>query len=561
MREKAFAQLCDRYGPFDEEAGAVLREGFRLADTSLASGAHVLRAALDRDFTRNVNVRGKTSHRPRDVTRETQELRLQQWRQHADLRKALMGWTGLPGDFSQGEASTYGLAAALAEAQSATGGSPISFFALFNALLICDVDILTITSSLNTPAEDWPALPYGGPGVASPFIPPTRHEATVSRRYAIRHRSQRPSLLNALAERAEDQVILARGPSGSPLQRIEHVLADLLIAPQEEDLIPERLTGFRHVFTQSILKFHAAGIDEINNAVANLRNSLAIARMWHAILILTRGEELLSTDPTKRAINNHLLGELSRPSAVPVVIAYEDQNEFTFEEDISLPYNAPRVVKMPAYKYDNMVNAIHEYYDVHWRADGITVPRDATDVLKHLHLALHAPSPRTAVMKRKVLPYSAADLIQEAVETVRTERRSKGHILARALTAKENIESFLKDRDEFQMLISSVETLADILQNPGVDQDLVPAAQEVYELWNPCCGALQHLPQQMQQLADHSTGHHTPQSYSIVTREIVAAQLFSDANYHLHVWHAFKESVVKIEPRLRDAISRRSKGS
>lgn len=552
MRQRSFDQLCELFQPIDPYVQGILLTGFQLADTNLASGPHILLAALRWDGFRNYL---NSLQRTRDV----QELQLQL--QRPGLANALRSWVELPCDFSDDQVCTYGLHAALVAARSVAGRSTISLPLLLRTLMIDDVDILTIVATLGSAGPSytpWPSQPYSTQpslaGIVEPLYLPTRREASVSRRYATRHHIQMGSLLNELGDRRDGQIVLVRGPFGSPTQRLEYVLADILI-DRLSDQLPEKIADCRHVFMQSVSTLHAAGIDGANRAVANLHHSLTLAKMWHGVLILTRGEDLLSTSSDTKVLNEHLLAVLSGTGNVPVVIIHEDSSEFSFRNEVVLPFVSCRVVEMPPYTGLNTLPAIRDYYFEEWKTQGIAVSDDALDVVLQLDPAIYAPSTRSGIIKRKVLPYSAIELLQEAVQTVRRDISSGGQIRALALTAKQRIEAIAHNPKEGVTLLTAVDILDKVIQTHAEDSHVVAKASDLKSAWQPRCEILLGLPERLQRLADRPAVDQTLDGTYLVSQDIVAAQLFADPSYHLRLVHAFEESAAALDPHLLTLIA------
>lgn len=361
------------------------------------------------------------------------------------------------------------------------------------------------------------------------------------------------SFLKELGELREGQVVLVRGPFGSPLQRLEYILADVLIDGQDKRL-PGRFGTFRHVLMQNVSMLHAAAIDGVSRSVENLRHSLSLARMWHTVLILTRGEDLLSNDPAKRAINEHLLSALLQTNGVPVVVAYEDQSEFSFQREIVLPFVSCRIVDMPPYEREHILPAVNKYYADDWKAAGISINSDVLDAVFQLEPIIYAPSTRSGVIKRKVLPYSALELLQETVKTSQLIIDSRGSVRDLALYAKQRIHDILHDPNEGEVLLTAMDKLEEVIQKHADDPTVVSAAMSVKAKWKPRCDVLCDLPERLQRLADRPNIERADGSY-VVTQDMVTAQLLAEPTYHLRLVQAFEDDVKAIEPQLLTLLS------
>lgn len=560
MRDQALSRELGKYGPFDHDAELLLRAGFELANQRLLSGPHIVLAALRWDYLRNMLF---SSQHVRGIQQLSFLL------QRNGLGIALKSWIDLPVDYPADETVTYGLAAALRAGRAAAHKNPLTVVQLLQVVLTHDVDVLATTSSLGAGSSTYtawpsppspsslPSLPSGSgsqPHMAMFSYPIVRREATTTRRYAGRHHIQIEHVLRELAERREDQVLLARGLYGSPLCRLEHVLADLLIAPQR-DVVPDKLASYNYVLKQDVAKLHAAGMEEAGGAVDVLQWALSLARSWHTILILTRGELLCADDRELANINRRILGTLLQTGGVPVIITFEELNQTLFEEPRALPLINAREVKMPPYSEDNAISAIHDYYDAAWREAKILVrSADALAYILQIEPAIYASE--GGIIKRKVLPYSMEELLQEAIETIHREISSGGYIRALALTAKQRIEALLHDRNEGRMLFAAVDLLDQITRTRSDQPDIVAAARVIKERWQPRCELLLDLPDRMQRLADNPTIQQATQGVYILAPEIVTAQFFSDTAYHLRLVQAFEVDVCAYEPRLLNEIQR-----
>lgn len=559
MGDRVFTRELGQYGPFDHDAELLLSAGFDLANQRLLSGPHIVFAALRWDYLRNLLF---SSQHVRGIQQLSFLL------QRNGLPLALKSWIDVPIDYSADEVITCALASALHAGRAAAHKSALTVFQLLQVVLTHDADVLATTAALGagqSPFASWSTSPAMSPlasGVGSQThaafaFPVVRREASTTRRYAGRHRIQIEHVLRELAERKEDQVLVVRGLHGSPLCRLESVLADLLIAPQR-DVVPSNLANYNYVLKQDVAKLHAAGMEEVGGAVGVLQYALSLAHSWHAIVMLTRGELLYADDRELAAINRRILGALLQTGGVPVIIAVEEYNQAQFLEQRMLPLINAREVKMPPYSEANAISAIHDYYDASWREAKILVRNeDALAWMLQLEPAIYA-SAAGGVVKRKVLPYSAEELLQEAIETIHNEISVGGYIRALALTAKRRIEDVLHDRGEGRMLFAAVDLLDQILQTHSDQPDIVAAARTVKDRWQPRCELLLDLPERMQQLADNPVIEQSAQGMCVLSSEIVTAQFFSDSAYQLRLVQAFQDDVRAFEPRLLDEIQRAS---
>lgn len=556
-QQNIIVQLLDNFRPVDPHTVKLLEQAFQYTGRLFLSGPHIIVAAL---------------HHP-DVVAALQKTRatrsLADMLRQSGVPASLQRWIDFPSDHSPTEHYTYGLVVAFTMARELAGNDAISPQQLLYAIAEHDIDVKTaiaaVRDDISAPnfassfPQSWPGNSWvSGFGHAlsgQTTDPPTRREATTTLLYAKRHLIEIEDVLNELAQCEPNQVLVVRGLFGSPRQRLQHILADVLVHPTNT-LIRQSFSEFHHVFFQDVSAFHAASTLDPDGAVVSLRYCLGLARALHAILVLTRGE--LLTAPQFREVNLQLLGALLHIHDVPVVISYEDDDELASKRQLQLPLINYREVDLEPHRPEHAVPAVHDYYDDYWRSIGVTVEQDALNTMLLFEPALYALS--GGVLRRKVLPYSAADLLNATVHTIRSEVApgGAGYLKRRALTAQQRVDDLINSHDEGLSLVSSVDALHAIGKSTAEESDLRDEARKLHAHWQPICEMLLTLPQKMQELADHSHVRRSPRSLHIVTQDMVTAQLLSDPQYHLHLMKAFEHSVRSAEPRLLPLIERYS---
>lgn len=558
MREQIVEQLLELFNPIDPSGRRLLEEAVESAENPFVCGPHVLLAA---------------THLPEQMAA------LQKARAYRDLAEllhrpevldSLVRWINLPSDYSQAEYCTYGLLTALREARHLAGNDQLSGSTLLQAIVDHDIDTKTAlavarrngaSADLLSPSTPtWPSSPWYTSGIGYPaangtFPQPTRREATTTLFYAERHRIPIEAVLRELALCEQNQLLIVRGLFGSPRQRLPHILADILVHPANP-LDRQRFSEINHVFVQDIAAFHAASMQlRDGGAVAALNSNIRQARTLQGILVLTRGE-LLAGEKFHEA-NKQLLGALSQVQGVRIVISYEDSDELAAARELDLPLIHYRHVTMESHSAEHSVNAIHEYYDAYWRSLGVMVESDAVETVLQFEPAIY--SYVDGILKRKALPYSLADLLNAAIETLRNVVTANNTSLleGHARMAREHVMKLLDPDSEGEglQLLSSVDALAAIVKNSNEDSGLRDKARNLYQRWLPTCEALGKLPGRMQALVEHPQVRKSPRTpLHIVTQDMVTAHLFSDLQYRVKLIRAFKDSVQLSAPPLLELI-------
>lgn len=545
--------LLKPFQPMDAQAKKLLELGIGLRERTFISGPHIVLAALHQHDLM------ATLHGAKHFRALAETLR------QNGVAASLQHWIDFPSDHSDTEYWTYGLVFALAQAREIAGTSVISWQLLLQAIVQHDIDVVTAIATVSHDTANpnftislprsWPSNSWNNsfsPSVMpDAMYLPTRREATTALLYENRHRLDIEETLEKLAHCAPNQVLVVRGLFGSPRQRLYHILADILVHPSG-DPARQKFAELHHVLYQDISTLHAASMQEPNGAVINLRYSLGLARSLHAILVLTRGE--LLTNPQFRESNMQILSTLLQINNIPIVISYEDIDEWDSAEDIHLPLISFHVVPMKPYLRQHALNAIHVHYENYWRSRGVQIEQDALDTFFQMERAIYAYS--DGILKRKALPYSAADTLNAAVDTILGEVApgGSGLLQARALTARDTAKTLLQSPDEGTMLFAWVESLSKVAKSQTDDQDLRTAAKQLYEDWRPICEMLGSLPAKMQALADNPQVRKSTRSLYTVTQDMVTAQLLTDAECRLRLMKAFEVSVRLSEPRLLDLI-------
>lgn len=546
--------LLKPFQPVDAQARKLLELGFERTESPFISGPHTVLAALHQHDLM------ATLHGARHFRALAETLR------QNGVAASLQHWVDLPSDYSRTEYWTYGLVSALAQAREDVGTSSISWQHLLRAIVDHDIDVVTAIAAVTHDSANsnfaislprsWPGNSwtneFGASIAPDNVFPPTRREATTTLLYENRHRTDIEEALEKLALCEPNQALVVRGLLGSPRQRLYHILADMLVHPSD-DPARQKFADIHHVLYQDIGTLHAAAIQGPNGAVANLRYCLGLARSLRAILVLTHGE--LLTDPQYREWNLQILSALKQINRIPVMISFEDNDEWDRKAEIHLPLISFHMTPMEPYTPQHTREGIHAHYDSYWRSRGVQIEQDALDTFFQLERAIYAFS--DGILKRKALPYSATDILISTVDTVLGEVApgGSGLLKGRALTARDTAKALLQSADEGRMLFAWVDALSKVASGTTDDQDLRMAAKEVYENWRPICETLGGLPGKMQALADNSQVRKSTKSLYMVTQDMVTAQLLTDAECRLQLMKAFEISArLSPEPRLLELM-------
>ena len=570
----ALPSAVNNQGPFDEHSAWLLMTGAQLANQrqKLLSGPHVLLAALSQQ-----SFVGAIYGNPQFADLLTY---FQSNQSNHRLEAQLSQWVDAPSMTGIDESTTFGLVYALTEARQRAKSQPISWYDLLRFIIQYDLDVQTTISQLATgyqarsvPANTYvpqapstytttPHLPSISRIGASAYIP-VRYEPTASLRYAIRHHVAMSDLANALTSRNLGQVVVVRGLCGSPRERLEHVLADKLASPPDS---PHSivLAGRRHVMVQDVEGLHAAANNGEDEAVAALQECINDAAAAQSVLILSRGEGF--SNPRYQTINSKLLGALNEPIDVPVLISYEDSTETEAEEPITLEYLDFKLVRMEPYTPENTINAIRDYYHGLLSSWHLRLDQGALNTAMTLESAICIPA--NGGPKRKVLPYSVADLVVNAAKKLLSESKEYGTVMALANTAADNAARLRSEKKQGRMLFTAVHRLEVIVQRHQDDQELAFDGNRLLEKWQPICRLLESVPDRMRAFADIAKrelpgqpGNDVPPSLSQdgssdnelspVTDDLVTAELFASQEYLLDLWGAFKRDVGESDPDLK----------
>ena len=539
------------YGPFTRDTLVFLESGARIANKALLSGPHIILATLRQPAAVNI-IRGTPQYAD---LRDFLFLRVER------LATQLERWIDMPAIVGQGELITFGLTSALSKAREAAGSKQIEWYTLLRSIVAHDRDIETIRASFDIDLNaHMPFVPAYTPtptnsyvtdhnlsiGLHSPYVP-TRCEPTASLRYAKRHHVAMDDMENELSERTPGQVIVVRGLSGSPRDRLAHVLADKLANPPGS---PDgmNLPSLRHVVIQDVGHLYAAGANGIDEPVAALHESIRIASALRAVSILSRGEQLASTG---EILNMRLLGALAAAFDIPIIISYEDVDDASAARPIALQFIDYRLVEMDSYDSANTANAIHDYYDSRMEALGLIVDKGALDTIMFLESAIFVHS--NGKHKRKVLPYSVADLIVSAQKTLVKELRQVGSVRALALTAKGHAETLINDLNQGRLLLTAIDKLDAVLQRHQDDEALTYDGDKLRKKWATIWSCIEAIPDRMATLASSSVPT-TDDGIKMITDDLVVAELFGPKWYKMDLWAAFTNDVRLSDPRLRDFL-------
>lgn len=538
--------LVAEYGQFDNYAKMLLRRAHANAGANLLSGVHVLLVALRQPGIQQALYSATTL---RDLYRTFQL---------PNLEAALLAWGNTMASHSvQDVPYTRGLASALEKAREAAireNQREIGWYHLLRGILAADSDVYAVVSSVQQGSPLYTShnsAPFDSQfsisAINSHTYSPVRREPTNTLRYRTRHHMDMKHLIEQLAERRPGQVVLVRGLHGSPRERLVQVLADTLTNPSQE-IMNTSLAHVRFVLSQDVGQLHAAGLSNPEDAIMALRHSMKQAENLQAVLVLERGE-LLAND---EEVNDHLLGTLVDSGNVPIVISFEDRDERAAKVPVSLRFLNYRLVVMDPYTTENTRNAIPDYYAALWQEHGVHWNSDALDTFYLVEPAIFVES--NGVMKRKALPYSAADLAQEAVEMIRDEVSSGGYVRSCALRAHQRVKGLLRDPSEGKRLFTEVEGLGRIIDEQEQDQELVREAKPLYDEWRERCKALLALPERMQQLAERPSLEQVNGDLYVVNDNHVIAELLGESTYHIRLVEAFERAVDACDPQLLDMV-------
>lgn len=559
-REKIIEQLKALCGSVDSTGRRLIERAVQRADEPFVSGPHFLLAAPHLPDLMAALQKPKVHRDLWDLLRRDEVV------------ESLGRWVLLPSEYVHAECCTYGLAAALRQVRQRAGNDTLSGSALLQAIVDYDIDTKTALAAAEHPVTDpripsvstptWPGGSWNSSGVGYPatntsFDPPTRREATTTLFYAERHHLDMEAVLNELAS-DQHQLVIVRGLYGSPRQRLPHILADILAHPANP-LDRQRFGEINHVFVQDVAPYYGVSMQvrDGEGAAQNLANSLRLARTLRGILVLNRGELLVGN--AFHEANKQILSALSRHHDVRVVISYEDTDELEGARQLQLPIINYSDVTMEPYSPEHTRNALHDYYDQYWRSQGIIVEADALDTVLYFEPAIY--SHVAGVPKRKALPYSMADLLNATIGALRKAIMSNSSSLLEihARMAHEHVMKLLDPENEGEglQLFSAVDALDDIAKNANEESNLRDKARKLHRRWYPICEALGELPERMKALADHPQVRRSPRtSLYIVAQDMVTAHLFSDAQYHVRLIKAFRDSVELSAPSLLTIIRR-----
>lgn len=362
-------------------------------------------------------------------------------------------------------------------------------------------------------------------------------------RHARRHNSLAGNVLRALSTRRPSELVVCAGFRGSPMSRLDHILADLF---DEGNYLAwkDSLHHLTKVFTLNIGSLRLQGAA----AGAMLAEAIKHAGEEGAALLLDRFELLRENNE----INTAILRTLAAPTQAAVVARFWLNHAASKSPAATFPDLTLRIVESDPYSPEQTLNVIRDHYG-DFIGRGFPVEPYALETLFALEPCIYEDE------YRKTLPYLAIELLKDTIETISVERQGSTGFLF-TTTAKTAVDTL-----EFELLRSGGEMdhLGRVIQhyNEEAHQRNAQELEAFCHSWAHKIVDVMQANQELSALRDApwtALPTHSPQAVEIqpvpLTRALVNMQLFGSRTY--------KFPVKQLEERFKqEFIDRSANGS
>ncbi len=274
-------------------------------------------------------------------------------------------------------------------------------------------------------------------------------------RYAERHAVVMENILDELAYQSQASIVTCYGLSGSPLDKIEHVLADRVA---QESLGFDQLS---HV--EQVLKLNVSTISRRSPQESGeiLESALMQAQAMLAILVLSRFESLAAAQSTRPETYEELVGILARPkNKLPLLALFQQESEYSGKPHEMYPDLDISPVLAKSYPELQTMAVLRDYYRPGWEASGFHYSEDALATMFHLEKAIY-----NIKGQRRTFPYLATELIGQTLPVVQSALDGQFHLVKSLIyDARDALQELVANDGELRQLARLLDVIDEELQ-------------------------------------------------------------------------------------------------
>ncbi|HEV2236512.1 MAG TPA: MerR family transcriptional regulator, partial [Ktedonobacterales bacterium] len=369
------ARLEDAYGPFDVTAKALLTLAVEMSNGHVLRGLYVLRAAIANQWP---GIPSLTTPLLNKLLTDQSIRNAHESSIHRALSKLDTRATQVGDDTPLSELAASGLISALSAARLASQPDPTSFAALLRAIVLDDQEVLQVLEDIPNPLRiprgelirelDIVRPPRASDGLSSGAA---AYAPSATARYSKRHAVVMNGILEGLAFREPSTIVVCYGLSGSPIDRVHKILADLI---EQSNFFgfTGQLGGYVQLLTLDVGQLQ---LRQPLDAQQQLLEALRQAEKQDAILLITR-LHLLAPDliQARPQVDNAILQVLANTGSAAVIALHEQESESSPTPDSNFRALSMTLVECPKYSLEQTLSMIKNYYAVEWKArDSVTV--------------------------------------------------------------------------------------------------------------------------------------------------------------------------------------------